>query len=104
MSVSLADAVPEATRKAVHAAAVAAAPSPAAEAAAAQAALQEHFARGIKAWCSCAQEDAGATESEFSLDESLIDSSVLTQWEGELQAKGYVVTRANGRFTIALTA
>lgn len=104
MSTSLSDVVDEATRKAAQTAAAAAAPDAAAQAAAAQTALQEHFCRAIKGWCACTQDDSGAVETEFRLRESLIDAAVLTTWEGELQAKGYVVTRADGFFVVSLSA
>ena len=101
---SLSGIIPEVTRKAEHAAAVAAA-DPTAEAAAAQVSIQEHYCRLIMAWTAKVSADPGAQEDECKFLESLItDAGLLTTWQTDLEAAGYVVDRADDYFRIGFTA
>lgn len=102
MATSFAGITTEAARKTAYAAAVAAAPSQATIDAAAQTNIQDHFCRALKSWA--AQTGSDASEGNFKLRESLVDSAVLTTWTTELEAAGYVVTSADGFFTVSLSA
>ena len=103
MPESLTGITAETVRKSAFTAAVAAAPIPAEETAAAQTAIQEHYSRALKA-------GTAATESDFKMRESLIDSSVLTTWTTELTTAGYVVSNSSsppstdGFCTVSLSA
>ena len=108
MPESLTGITAETVRKSAFTAAVAAAPIPAEETAAAQTAIQEHYSRALKAWA--AQTGTAATERDFKMRESLIDSSVLTTWTTELTTAGYVVSNSSsppstdGFCTVSLSA
>ena len=99
---SLSGIVGETARKAERTAAVAAA-DPSAEAAAQQTVTDEHFCRAIMRWAALTQTDSEATEDTFKFKESLVTASVITTWDTELTTAGYVVTRADDMFTVALT-
>lgn len=93
----------EAARRAQFTAAVAATPDPATLAAETQSRLRAHWTRVIEAWTNKQSTDPEANVNNLRIPEGGLDAATLNAWESELTAAGYIVTRANGIFTISLT-
>ena len=96
---SLNSITPPSTRYAEFVDATANEPTPIQKAEATLQTTEAHFARAIRAWAAQSGPVA-ALSLEYVLRESLISEATLLSWQSELEAQGYLVSRAQGLFGV----